>query len=907
MMHSSGSPLARGKIVYNRSFSNLPMSSLSTSSSSSSTPISASSSTSNLQFYGNPSSNSYSYILWDSASVCLPNFHSLQSEVIQKVCTLSESLGIIRSFKVFMRPMDSSPVAIQFRRTCDEYNIEIEEVTGSIEYAMACEMMNISLLEADQDELVDSSKRTHNMVILSSQPDILRPLATLKASSRISSIVHIHDDSIVKAYPDPALAHKYSSLHLEWNAFLHDTSFPLQSSASTPNSIPISDSGHGLSLKDLPSLASSPSHSATSVGNRSRSTSIASPLGQRSQMGSSLDLQAHIENALDPTLEAKLQTLPPNTRSSLLAFKKVIEYCESEKIIPRESVLRKRLLDTTLVSQQNEIDFEEVLSLSVHLGIAAIEGKAPQRVIYPTNGSSSIRKFECADFFQPTQRLTVEQTLELLQFLNTTSPEAERGRFGFAQYLSANAPPFFQNLPHGVLVELVQLLLNQKILIFRKGRVSVSCNLQFADLPSLAALSVASKPHTPLLSTDKGVQGQQAAVQLKAVYNQLKNEVDMAVVSKASNQLTPKLFNKTDVNANSMLHSQSYPTLSHALSGANSPYNQVNSLSNMRYNHSFSDFDTSLDPEDLAEFKNHDIPSPSSATITKWTPTPLYVKQPHETYVHILSRKYLEAKVDSSSSYAVTSTKFPLAPLWHLELTSNSWSAVLSVEVMGEFLTLSSPTGSPDFSTSFESLSKLALDHHLIWKIIFSSVMRDLRSSRFSPIFGKMGRSFDLQELQYLQSSDFEIEEKIKSKALQNLRLSPILFLDALLSSLQLSVMIYSCEYLRMGFSSGWSVAATVPSQLSPSPSNNRPSVTCFHEDKTLAKNECAMKLLKQIVDANPTYLSDAFLQSLVDLPPAFGVSNGNSMAPKAIGNYAIPKAVIESSRIDTGIHAAYY
>ena len=79
-----------------------------------------------------------------------------------------------------------------------------------------------------------------------------------------------------------------------------------------------------------------------------------------------------------------------------------------------------------------------------------------------------------ADFFQPTQRLSSEQTHELIAFLHRSRPEIERGRFGFAQWLSRHGPRFIQALPHGVLVELVQLLLNKKVLQFRKGRVSVT-------------------------------------------------------------------------------------------------------------------------------------------------------------------------------------------------------------------------------------------------------------------------------------------------------------------------------------------------------------------------------------------------------------------------------------------------
>jgi hypothetical protein len=62
-------------------------------------------------------------------------------------------------------------------------------------------------------------------------------------------------------------------------------------------------------------------------------------------------------------------------------------------------VLKKRLLDTS--AGVSEIDFEELLAHAIEIGIAAIEGDAPQRIIYPSaghvmDGAAPVRKFECA-------------------------------------------------------------------------------------------------------------------------------------------------------------------------------------------------------------------------------------------------------------------------------------------------------------------------------------------------------------------------------------------------------------------------------------------------------------------------------------------------------------------------------
>lgn len=76
--------------------------------------------------------------------------------------------------------------------------------------------------------------------------------------------------------------------------------------------------------------------------------------------------------------------------------------------------------------------------------------------------------------FQPSQRLSSEQMLNLLKWLAKNRPETDRGRFGYAQYLSRYGPAIVRQLPHGILVELVQLLLNQKAILFKKGRITVS-------------------------------------------------------------------------------------------------------------------------------------------------------------------------------------------------------------------------------------------------------------------------------------------------------------------------------------------------------------------------------------------------------------------------------------------------
>src|ERR1700682_27633 len=76
---------------------------------------------------------------------------------------------------------------------------------------------------------------------------------------------------------------------------------------------------------------------------------------------------------------------------------------------------------------------------------------APQRIIWPRVGNQA-RRFSCVDFFQPSQRLTAEQMLELLRWLTLTRAESDRGRYGYAQYLASYGPPNIKALPHGKLL-----------------------------------------------------------------------------------------------------------------------------------------------------------------------------------------------------------------------------------------------------------------------------------------------------------------------------------------------------------------------------------------------------------------------------------------------------------------------
>jgi len=193
-------------------------------------------------------------------------------------------------------------------------------------------------------------------------------------------------------------------------------------------------------------------------------------------------------------------------RACVLAYQRIIAYCEGEKLIPRESVLKKRLVDSradmgAAASAGVGSDFEEFLFVVTQVaGVGVLEGEPPQRIVWPRGADGGPRRFPCADFFTPQARLTPAQNAALMEFLYRVQPEVERGRFGFATYLARHGPPFIQRLPHGVLVELVQLLLNMKVLLFRKGKVSVASKSEAMEAQNLGLFFTAENFLTPAAS-----------------------------------------------------------------------------------------------------------------------------------------------------------------------------------------------------------------------------------------------------------------------------------------------------------------------------------------------------------------------------------------------------------------------
>lgn len=190
-------------------------------------------------------------------------------------------------------------------------------------------------------------------------------------------------------------------------------------------------------------------------------------------------------------------------------FKQVMAICSHEKMIPRESVVRSKLqelmlslspakptvgteakptvgTETKLTSETKaklksqkvgpgwvDAEFEEWVKVVTVQRVGVCVGVAPQRLLWPADQP----RFECADYFQPQERLTAAEMNKVIEFLSQSSSlsdhVADRGRYGFANFLQTHGPTCLRTMPRGHVVELVQLLLNRNFLLFRKGTVSL--------------------------------------------------------------------------------------------------------------------------------------------------------------------------------------------------------------------------------------------------------------------------------------------------------------------------------------------------------------------------------------------------------------------------------------------------
>ena len=89
-------------------------------------------------------------------------------------------------------------------------------------------------------------------------------------------------------------------------------------------------------------------------------------------------------------------TDPLHQQQLIQCFHSLMLYCQTEHIIPRETVLRKRLLDCRLGS---ESEFEPMINIAVQNSLAHVENSIPQRVIWPIESDGTVNKFQCVDLY----------------------------------------------------------------------------------------------------------------------------------------------------------------------------------------------------------------------------------------------------------------------------------------------------------------------------------------------------------------------------------------------------------------------------------------------------------------------------------------------------------------------------
>lgn len=252
----------------------------------------------------------------------------------------------------------------------------------------------------------------------------------------------------------------------------------------------------------------------------------------------------------------------------------------------------------------------------------------------------------------------------------------------------------------------------------------------YADLHALAALSVASRPHAALLSTTKGPAGQQAAQQIKMIYAQIQHDVDAMNERKAiinatnpSVSATRDRLQPVDILPPLRLGLAAHPTrpasapasptvvgkyetsLNRPLAGSYSMASWPHGPNQATHDSSLISGDVGFGLSPVCEFATDALDAviqPDSLTVTtnspnslvstplshsqigtpskslyhfdptRWKATPPFVRTSDMSYARILAHKFMESKWGPSSHQLSQNQRFPLAPLWHLELSGEN-------------------------------------------------------------------------------------------------------------------------------------------------------------------------------------------------------------------------------------------
>jgi hypothetical protein len=158
-----------------------------------------------------------------------------------------------------------------------------------------------------------------------------------------------------------------------------------------------------------------------------------------------------------------------------MKFEKIMLRLEHEMRMPTERIVQTEMM-IEFMNEDKHFNWNLILYLLVKTNNVIIETNSRSiRMFWPMNPvTKEIHRFEYVNFNDPQLRITQSQFLKLHNFLLKTKLIAHQGRYGFSRRLQNMGPKFIRMLPFGKIVELVQFLLNEKIVLHRKGTVQVN-------------------------------------------------------------------------------------------------------------------------------------------------------------------------------------------------------------------------------------------------------------------------------------------------------------------------------------------------------------------------------------------------------------------------------------------------
>jgi hypothetical protein len=181
--------------------------------------------------------------------------------------------------------------------------------------------------------------------------------------------------------------------------------------------------------------------------------------------------------------------LPLPHRYASRLFGHIIGVCAESKLAPHESVVRAFLALTNAhrsrlpVSVRSwsdmRMDFEAWIELLVRLTVCECIGEAPHRVLWMAPPAT---RFECVQYLSPLARYHVPGREQLMTYLKLHPlqhatfeceglSKLEQDRFALAQCWHKQGPPLTRSMSFGRVLELIRVLLKQKVLVFHHERI----------------------------------------------------------------------------------------------------------------------------------------------------------------------------------------------------------------------------------------------------------------------------------------------------------------------------------------------------------------------------------------------------------------------------------------------------